>query len=498
MLVLSGLLAGCASGLLAAGATPALVLVLPLPLLPFLLWVRPRAGLMIVLAASVLVEQFGYQVGDRPGALTSQVPFFRTLTPGSLVTALDVLLVLTLTIWVMRSVRSGTPLFHRSPLASRLLLLCGLMLTYTALGLSRGGTLKPALWEIKPFLYLIVLFLLSASLLTTERAVRAVLWTFVLGSGIKAVYGLLIFLSVRHVHPRPEAVLGHEESFFFSLAILLTAGLWAFRVPGRLRLVASWLAPLYLLAAMANSRRVVWAILIFGALVLTCLAYVRQPQRRKGLRRGIAVVLAVSAVYLPLSWNGTGATAQPARAIRSLVAPDARDASSDQYRLLEDANLAVNIRATRSTGTGFGIPIQYAVKLPDLTGFASMLAYVPHNGVLWIWMRLGIVGQLLFWLVVAEALIAAGRLTASRDPETALLGAVVACALVAWVIMGQKDLGFFWLRINCAMGILLGLMVARIRHIGAGQSRVPAPVLEPRPGMVAVQHRSEPVLSGSR
>jgi hypothetical protein len=95
-----------------------------------------------------------------------------------------------------------------------------------------------------------------------------------------------------------------------------------------------------------------------------------------------------------------------------------------------------------------------------------MLRYVPHDGVYWIWMRMGLVGQGVFLLVIAEAVIAACRLSAAADRETALLGALVACALLGYVVMGQKDLGFYWFRIALCMGVLIGAVEAR-----AGQLR---------------------------
>jgi hypothetical protein len=51
-----------------------------------------------------------------------------------------------------------------------------------------------------------------------------------------------------------------------------------------------------------------------------------------------------------------------------------------------------------------------------------------------------------------------------------LLGAMVACAAVAWVLMGQDDMGFFWFRIAAYFGCLLGLL-----HAATKTDRVKAP-----------------------
>jgi hypothetical protein len=273
---------------------------------------------------------------------------------------------------------------------------------------------------------------------------------------------------VRHATPRPDAVLGHEESCFFGVFVVLAIGLWTFGIRGRLRTVATFLLPIVLMADMVNSRRTAWAILFAGGLLMTVISYVRFPDRRRILKRCLVLVVIGMAVYLPAYWGNTGATAQPARAIRSVVAPsssDARDSSSDRYRLIEDANLALNIRTHHSTGTGFGVPIKYDIPITDLTGIASMLKYVPHDGIYWIWLRMGLLGQAMFLLLIAEAVLAACRLTVVPDRETALLGALVACGLLAYVVMGQKDLGFYWFRIAVFMGVLLGAVEARSRQV---------------------------------
>ena len=461
------LLAAVVLGLFVArsvqGSHPVLALLTPLVLVPFALWASPTGGLVAGLVAAVTVEQFAYQVGPRAGAATSKIPFFHSITPGSGVTPAELFLGALLLSWALQQLRAGEPLLHNSPVGRRLAAFCGLTVVYVGVGLARHGSLKAALWEIRPLFYLAIMFVLASSLLTTTRAVRAVLWTLVLGSGTKALYGVVIFLSVRHVQPRPEAVLGHEESYFFGLVVFLVIGLWAFGVPGRLRTVATCVLPLVVVCDMANSRRTAWAILIVGGLFMTILAYVRLPAHRRGIRRASLVVLALSLVYMPLFWNKTGTTAQPARAVHSLVAPDPRDASSDQYRVLEDENLKLNIRAHHATGSGFGVPIDYAVAIPDLTGIASMLAFVPHNGVLWVFMRTGVVGEVLLWLVIGEGVLAACQLTRVEDRETAVLGALVAAGLLSYAIIGEKDLGFYWLRIAICTGVLLGAVEARLR-----------------------------------
>ncbi len=482
MCLSAALVAGLLAGRLGAGSKPVLALLLPLLLVPVLLWHCPRAGLLILLAATITIEEFGYAVGPRAGAVTASIPFFHSVSAGSGVTPAEIFMALLVVIWVLKTVQSGERLLPRTTLAAQIALLCGVTLMYLGIGLSRHGLFKMALWEVRPFFYLGVTYLLASSLLTTAKAVRTMLWIVVIGSGIKAAYGIVIWLSIRHVQPRPEAVLAHEESFFFGLFAVLTLGLWIFHIQGRLRVVATILLPVVLLADMVNSRRTAWAILALASIVMLVIGYVRRPDRRKLMRRIALVLLVVNAGYLPAFWSKDGTLAQPARAIRSVVAPDARDEQSNQYRVVEDANLMLNIQAKHSTGKGFGLPIDYIIGIVDLRAGNSAIAYIPHNGVLYVWMRMGILGEILLWLMIMHAIIAACRLTRHPDSETVLFGALVACAGVAYVIMGDKDLGFTWFRLAFCMGALLGAVEARTR-VWMAQSRTaetPAPPVDQR------------------
>ena len=464
-LAATSVLVGLLAGALAAGEQPALALLFPLLLVPILLWRSPATGVLALFAGTILVEQFAYEVGPRAGAVTASIPLFQSVVAGTGVTPAELLLAAMLLIVVLQCVRQRRRLLHPSPLGRHLLGLCAAVAVYLVLGITRGGDIPMALWEARPFLYLGASFLLASALLGRREHVRILLWTLVLGCGLKAAYGLVIWMSVRSLQPRPEAVLAHEESFFFGLFIFLTIGFWMVPVPGRLRTTATALLPVVLAADMVNSRRTAWGILICGCVAVLAVAYANLPDRRRFLRRLALLLVVLNAVYLPAFWGQNGALAQPARAIRSVIAPDARDEQSNMYRTIEDANLEINIQRRHSTGMGFGIPIDYVIPIVDLTEDNRSIAYVPHNGVLYVWMRMGLVGQVLLWLVIGQMMLIACRAASAKDRETALVGIVAVGAVVGYVVMGDKDMGFSWFRIAFAMGILFGLLEARLRSL---------------------------------
>jgi hypothetical protein len=473
MAVIAALLAGAFAGSLAAQQNPLAIVAFLLVPLPMVLWRWPHVAVLITLAGAATVEQFTYSVTETvKGAWTQDIPLLRSLSPGTGISPLELFFLVSLVIWLMHGALRGSLRLPRSPLTKVLGVYLLLVVVFVGLGLSRGGELKTALWEARPWFYLGVMYVLAATLLTSRQMVRAVLWVLLVGSAFKAVQGADIFLAVRNVTPRPEATLAHEEAWFFGFFIVLTAALWIFQIRGRMRTFATALLPVVVLANMGNSRRNAWAILALEMVLLLVLAWTSLPQRRPMLRRLIAVLLIMGAVYFPTFWNSEGTLAQPARALRSAIAPNARDLMSNQYREAEDANLVLNIQASNGIGKGFGVPIDYAIPIQDLSDISSMIDYVPHNGVLYVWMRMGLLGEITFLSLVGAMIIRGCQLVKAKDRELALFGTVVVCAVLGYVVQGYNDMGFFWFRIALALGALLGGVEEALRLT---RRDVPAP-----------------------
>ena len=193
------------------------------------------------------------------------------------------------------------------------------------------------------------------------------------------------------------------------------------------------------------------------------------------LRKTAIVLLGISVVYFPLYWNKSGALAQPAMAIRSQFSPNARDHASDLYRQQENANLLLNIHNAGPLGRGLGVNINYALQIVDLSKSDPSIKYIPHNGVIYIPEALGLLGVLAMWSVIGTAIVAGCRLTKSADRELAVVGALVTCSVVGWVLEGATDMGFSFYRIAFVTGVLLGLLET------ARRLQLPARSLEPAP-----------------
>ena len=296
---------------------------------------------------------------------------------------------------------------------------------------------------------------------------------------MKGLQTLYIYMQVRNERPRPDSFIGHEPAYFFAVYILLVGALWLFGVPGRLRKTATWLLPLIIAADTLNNRRAAWAVLGTGLIVLLIIAYRSvPPERRQPIGRLALALVAAFAVYLPVFWNKSDSVASPATAIHSQFSPNYRDSLSDIYRQQESANLILNIHQGGLLGKGFGVPIDYALPITNLLGLDPNLEWVPHNGVLYVLMRMGLVGAIVFWALLGNGIVAGCRLARSVDREMAVVGALLAASLVGWTFEGGLDQGFFFYRIALVTGTLLGLAEAARRL--QRPARAVAPDMRPR------------------
>lgn len=469
---------GLAAGQIAAGNARWALAVPVVVMVPLAYWRWPAAAPLSLVAAALVIEE----VRTRgPLAVIDRLPVFWNSVHALILLPIEGLVIVALVIWAMHSALQRSIVLPWTTTSRALLLLWALLLAGLGVGLSRGGHLHFALWELRPWILLSASYLLANALLTSRRMLGNLLWVLVCATGLKGVEGTYLFFAyVRREHPRPESILGHEESVFFGIFIVLALALWVFGIRGRLRVAATTLLPFVIVADLANSRRTAWGIVIAAVFVLFVAAWFGVPERRRLIGSVLCATIVGAAFYFPLYWNhGYGTISQPARALRSQVSPDSRDASSDQYRKLEDANLVLNIRMAGLTGRGFGTPIDYAIPIPDISKYDPFIAYIPHNGLLWIWMRLGVQGEIALWLLIGAAVLTAGSLVRSHDKFLVMFGTLVLCAVLAYVMQGYEDQGFASLRIAPVIGVLLGGAEAATR-IAARTVLPDAPVTRAR------------------
>jgi hypothetical protein len=440
--------------------------------IPIVCWRVPAAGVFLLVACALLIEEYPSIASEK--TITESIPLFKSLATGVGLAGVginpaEILIATVAGTWVMKAAAEGAFSLPRSHVAAGVGLMLLAVLAGEAHGLASGSNVTASLWELRPWLYLPCVYVLAAQVLKTQRLVCGVLWTLVIATGLKGLEGTIRWAShANRVTSPPEQILGHEEALFMGLFILLTAALWLLRIKGRLRQVATSLLPLVVFANLANTRRTAYVILGAGVAILIAVAWAREP-RRRWMTGGIAVALiAVMALYLPFFWNRTGLMAEPANAIRSAIDPTKRDAASDLYRLIENANLGIDIHAETPLGTGFGKRIATPIRMVDISNIDPFIVYVPHNTILYVWLRLGFPGAIAFWWMIGAATIAACRLARAADPVVAVVGTFAVVAISAYLIEGWFDQGLAGLRIAIVLGAVLGTIDAT-RRLAAGR-----------------------------
>ncbi|MDQ6773473.1 MAG: hypothetical protein M3024_10860 [Candidatus Dormibacteraeota bacterium] len=465
-----------------------LIAVLVLVLLPAVIWRWPQVMPVSLLLVACLVEQFPTLAG---GAFTNSIRLFTSLQDGMgiphvAVNPMELLLALFVIVYLLKVVPGRRLVLPRSLVTYAVLAMLLIALVATVYGLLSGGSSTFALWELRPWVYLAAAYFFGAMLVTDARIRRAMLWAFIIGTGIKGLQGTANFLTTFGNVNRPEAILAHEEAFFFGVYAVFVAALWVWGEKGRMRFWATALLPTVLLSDISNHRRAAWLIIGAGLILLLVVAWLRQPQRRPVITKAVIVLMAVGAAYTAAFWNQEGNLAQPARAVRSVVAPDARDTGSNQYRVLEDANLELNIRQSFPIGKGFGVPINYAIPIIDISNTDALIKYVTHDGVLYVWMRMGLEGMFAFWFLIGAAMISAARLARHSDRDRALVAFLVLAVLAGYVLEGQYDYGLFWFR----MALFVGLWIGTLEGLRAAALPVPARAL----ARVGVSRRLRPAM----
>jgi O-antigen ligase len=326
-------------------------------------------------------------------------------------------------------------------------------------GVTSGGSFTDSLLELRPWLYLVITYFVSSQLLTSKKHLQWLVWLLAIGIGIKAVQGAVSL--ALHYSFRPQAILYHEESLFFGVFIAVLAALWLVPIKGRLRTFMTIGLPFVLATDVANQRRTSWA--ITGAVLVTVfiLCYAGLPERRRAIAGFAAVGCVLAGVYWVGFSNNPGFMGQPARAVLSQLAPSSRDQQSNQYRTVENVNLGIAIRQTMPFGMGFGHQIPQAVPNVDVSNVDSFISYLPHNGVLYVWLRLGLAGIVCFWLLIGLAIMTAvNTFRRPRSQLAQLISITLVVAVVAYVTQGFFDMGLYWFRIAVAIGFLMGALEA--------------------------------------
>jgi O-antigen ligase len=461
--------------------------ILLLPLFLRWLWRRPVRGVYILAAAATALEVV-FPPNPFPDDIGPYTPFFEDIQSwthirGPAFSIAELFMLLVLVIWLLKGIAQRNFRFEKGSLMRPVGLYMLMVLVGELHGVSSGGDITLSLWEVRSQVYMFVAYILTCNLLRTRQDVNIIITVLMVGTGLKGLQGVFryFFELHRNLH-NIESIFPHEQSFFFNLFIIMTVILFLFGGSGRLKRVALILLPFVLIAALANQRRAAVLALVVGALCLLVGTAVAHPKKRKP----IAIIMLVLAVVLPVYYqmykNSGGLIGEPARAISSAFNPSQRDAGSDQYRVTEDKDLMATMKLSPIIGYGYGKNFLTPYPLTDISNLYNFYLLEPHDSVLWVWMRLGTIGFLLFWFLIGSAIVQSARLARLlRDPY--LKGVALFCltTVIQEVIFGYLDLQWSNYRNLIFMGVVFA-MIGRLSSLDSNTAGTP--------GRLAIQHRS--------
>lgn len=445
----------------------AIGIALPALLLVPWIWRKPLRGMYLLLGGTLLIEVFPLHFSD---SLTDRVPLFLNLNnanssaglSGISITPAEILFLAVILIWLFQAISTRSLVLPRGPLVTAYMLFAVVLAAAEVHGMISGGNYLTSLWELRPQAYGFVAFLLTASLVKDRGDVRRLVYLFFAAVGFKAALSLFrYFVTLQRNTAGIESIMAHEESYFFAVFLIgvLAAVLWYAHRRQLWPLLL--LSPVVALALIVNHRRAgdLAGTVALAVVVVLAIRFQSAVSRERLVLLSFVAVL-VAAVFLLTFWNYTSGTiGELVRPYRSLVEPDPRDASSNLYRVAENANILFTSRLSPLFGIGFGLPMRVVYPMADISNIYPLWNVIPHNTLLWIGMRMGVVGYMTFFGLIGIAVLTATRQLAIRkDP---LLRAVAACAvaaIAAELVQGDLDLQLDSFRNLIFLGALLGVI----------------------------------------
>jgi O-antigen ligase len=456
-----------------------------------IIWRRPVVAILVVVGAAVTLENFPLNF---PDSLTDSLPFFMNLNNSANLplsaNPAEIVMLFGLLAWLFGSARQGGARAPSGPILRPYLAFMGVVLIAEVHGVLSGASFNITLWELRPQVYGFVLFLLTASMIRERRDVVAIAVVFMAGAAAKGLLGYYRFFITLHGDlGGRENILGHEDSYFLMLYLvgLVCALIWIRR--RRLTILLLIGTPLVALTMLENRRRVAMIAIWAALAVVVVLAIWLEPKLRKNVIIVTAVVASAFALFVVAFWNtGDGLAGQIVRPVRTVMGQvDQRDYLSDLYRISENADLRATYQTSPLIGTGFGIPMLVPFPLADISQQDPFWQIITHNSILWIAMRMGILGMAAFWALIGMIVLEGVRVArAQQDPLLRAAAIFALAAVVGELVMAYGDKQLESYRNMIFVGVMIGLIEAipRLRAVTVKAAQTVAAPARGRPSPV--------------
>jgi O-antigen ligase len=404
---------------------------------------RPRIGVYAIVSLTL--------IGDI--VTTSWWPFTKNLssresilylTDSVSVNPLEILLLVTTVSWLLQRLVDPTWRFKRGALFTPLMIFTGLVIVGFFRGKFLGsGDTRVALFEVRPLLYLPLVYILVTNLLTTRRQYKLLLLLAFSSVAIQSIFALSYYRALPNEEREVlESLSEHSATIHMNALFVFLLALVLLKCRRELRWYVAFLVPTVVYAYLLSQRRAAMIALFVGVAVVAAVLFHRR-RRMFWFFTPAAIVVAIG--YLGATWNASGALGLPAQAVKTVLFPDqlgGADRSSDLYRQVEAYDLWFTIRDQPALGVGFGQKFLHPAALPDIS-FFEFWEYIPHNSVLWIWLKTGFVGFVAMLFLFGRAVqLGARSVLAVRSAEQAAIVITGLTYVIMFLVFAYVDIAW--------------------------------------------------------
>jgi O-antigen ligase len=356
---------------------------------------------------------------------------------------LDMVLFTSWAAFVLRSLVESDWRFRRGRVLAPLLVLGGFVMMGIVRGLSTGGLKNVAVFEFRPFLYLIALYALIPNVLVTRTQFRIAFGLAVAAVSVHSLFALRYYRTVpEESRELISSLAEHPATLTMNLVFILLIGFWAFGAPRWLRRAGLVSAIPIVFAFFLAQRRAGVVALIVGLLMFTVVLLM---VNRRAFMKVVPLLAAAAVVFVIATWNAKGALGLGSDAVKTVLFPEAlgdEDRLSNDYRTIENYNLWFTIRSSPLFGLGFGQPFHVVWPMPDISWF-GMWQYFSHNSVLWVWIKTGFFGFVTMLFTFARVIQRGSHATLRnlRPSDRAMVTAALAYPIM-FLTFAYVDIAF--------------------------------------------------------
>lgn len=371
--------------------------------------------------------------------------------------------------------------FDRGLLAKLVLVFAGFLAWGYLWGVViQRGDQQAAQWEVRALFYIPVLYFLTMYFMRDPHNWKILNWLFPL-----AIIPMCLITASRFTIYHDSFSWGHyteslngfnhETALLFVFLLMWTTVKFLFAGTITERIVGLLLVPPGLYCLFISERRAAFAVMAGCLAALLIILLIRRFRVFLVCVIGLAIVIPA---YFLVFGEDTGPAGLAARAYNSANAEKgSRDYNSDLFRKIEKQNVQKSVAQAPLLGIGFGQKFTRFEQALDLSGFVWQ-DYTPHIQILWLWLKVGVGGWAVFWLIIGLVLFKLGQLVRFGQ----LGHQVTSCILAGMIIIGiiifsYVDLGLYNTRMMLLTGVSIGLIETAYRM--QLKSRLPAAPAEP-------------------